>query len=119
MRLPRLRYKLRQLMGWVVIVAIASVLASEIWEPFPPRNKQVDFLVGAAVSVAVGVGAVRHPLTFLAIALVLWGGAPVIDHGFNAVTLSAQGGALAWMIGSSWGWLSRGLRDARIPLPPE
>ena len=106
-------------MVWVVIAAIASVMVSEIWSPIPPSSEHLDFMIGAAVSVAVGMGAARHPLRFLVIAVVIWLPVPVLDHGFNSVTLSAQGGALSWMIGTSWGWLSRGLREARTTLALE
>lgn len=80
--------------GLGVVAAIASVMASELWSPFPPQSRLVDVVLGATASGVVGVGAVRHPLKFLTIVLVLWGCASGIDHGFNSVTLSAQGGAV-------------------------
>jgi hypothetical protein len=72
-------------------------------------------LAGLFACLALLLGTNAHGLLFA----VLWLVAPVIDHGFNSVTLSAQGGALSWMIGASWGWLSSGLTEASIPLPPE
>ena len=98
-RVPRLRFTLGRQMVWVVISAIASFIALEVWEPFLPRNKTVDILVGLAVSAAFGVGAVRYPRVFLGILVAVWLLAPRIDHpDVNAATLSVGGSFIAWLI---------------------
>ena len=107
----------RRLAATVVVVLIASVVVLELWQPFPPRSEVVDVVVGAMVSGAFGVGAVRRSWIFLAVALLVWAGAPVIHHGFNAVTLSAQGCVLAWMVGAPAGWVSRSVTKGRRPTP--
>lgn len=105
----------RRLMATAVVVPIASLLVLELWQPFSPGGKGVDIVVGAVVSGAFGVGAVRRPWVFLAVALMVWAGAPVMHHGFNALTLSAQGCVLAWMVGAPAGWVSRIVTKGRKP----
>lgn len=100
------RLSLRRWMTVAVAVPTAAVLALELLEPFL-LGSEVDVVVSVVVSGAFGVGAARRPWLFLAIALVVWAGAPVMHHGFNAVTLSAQGCLLAWMVGAPAGWVSR------------
>jgi hypothetical protein len=106
--LPGLRVTLRRLMLWVAIAAIGSLIVSELAEPIRPHNKTVDILVGLAVSAAFGVGAVRHPLIFLAIGLVVWKCTLAVDHpSVNAATLSVGGSFIAWLIGAPAGYCSR------------
>jgi hypothetical protein len=105
------RFTLRQAMLWVLIAAIASLIVSEMGEPILPQNQTVDILVGLAVSAAFGVGAVRHPVIFLAILLLVWNCAPAIDHpSVNAATLSIGGSCIAWLIGAPAGYYSRRLK---------
>jgi hypothetical protein len=109
--LPGFRFTMRRAMLWVVIAAIASLLVLELGEPALPQNKTVDILVGLAVSAAFGVGAVRRPLIFLAIGLVVWNCAPAIDHpSVNAATLSLGGSMIAWLIGAPAGYFSKRLK---------
>ncbi len=110
---PTEQLSLRQWMAVAVVVPIVSILVLELWQPFPPGSKVVDVVVGAVVSGAFGVGAVRRPWVFLAVALVVWAGAPVMHHGFNAVTLSAEGCVLAWIVGAPAGWVSRSVTKGR------
>ncbi len=113
-RFPRLRFTLSRAMLWVVMAAMASFVALELWEPFLPRNKTVDILVGLAVSAAFGVGAVRHPRVFLVILVAVWLLAPRIDHPeVNAATLSVGGSFTAWLIGARAGCCSRRLERHR------
>jgi len=111
MQLPRFRLTVRRMLVWVAIASIASHLALE---PFPPRNPLVNFLVGATVSAAFGVGAARHPWMFLAIGICLWNWVPLIDHGEDARSLSVRGSFVAWAIGAPAGWYSRRRTAARM-----
>lgn len=99
------RFTLRTMLGWVAAAALASYLA---FEPFPPENEFVDLLVGATVSAAIGVGAVRHPWWCLALALAIYNLAPATDHGWNAATLAALGSITGWLFGAPAGWYARG-----------
>jgi hypothetical protein len=109
--LPGFRFTFKRVMLWVVIAAIASLIVLELGEPALPQNKTVDILVGLAVSAAFGVGAVRRPLIFLAIGLVVWNCAPAVDHpSVNAATLSLGGSMIAWLIGAPAGYFSRRLK---------
>ena len=110
---PTKRLSFRQWMAVAGVVPIVSVLTLELWQPFPPGSGVIDVVVGAVVSGAFAVGAVRRPWVFLTIALVVWAGAPVMHDGFNAVTLSAQGCVLAWMVGAPAGWISRSMTKGR------
>jgi hypothetical protein len=114
---PTERLSWRQWIAVAIVGAIASVLALELWQPFPLLGTEVDVVVGAVVSGAIGVGAVRRPWVFLAIALVVWAAAPVIHDGFNAVTLSSSGCVLGWMIGAPAGWISRSVTRRERPSP--
>jgi hypothetical protein len=73
----------------------------------------VNFLVGATVSAAFGVGAARHPWMCLALGLFLWNWVPLIDHGEDARSLSVRGSCLAWVIGAPAGWYSRSVGAPR------
>jgi hypothetical protein len=115
---PTKRLSLRQWIAVAVALPIVSVLALELfWPPFSSGGGVIDVVVAAVVSVAFALGAVRRPWVFLAVALVVWAFAPVTYHGFDAVTLSAQGCVLAWMVGAPAGWISRSMTKARKPSP--
>lgn len=107
----------RRWMAVAGVVPIVLVLTLELWQPFPPGSGAIDVVVGAVVSGAFAVGAVRRPWVFLAIALLVWEGSPVMHDGFNAVTMSAQGCVLAWMVGAPAGWISRSMTKGRKASP--
>jgi hypothetical protein len=65
----------RRLAATLVLVPIASVLLLALREPFP-GNILVDVVVGAMVSGAFGVGAMRRPWGFLAVVLFSLGVGP-------------------------------------------
>ncbi len=111
----RIQFTLSRVMGWVVVAAVAAYL---VFEPFPPDNPVVNFVIGAMVSAAFGVGASRHPWLFLALGLYLWTFVPLIDHGEDARSLSVRGSVIGWLIGAPAGWYARRRRRrAREPLP--
>lgn len=116
---PVPRPTLRRLTAAVAIVPAALVLALGFWQPFLLIGGVIDLVVGTVVSWAFAVGAMRCPWVFLSVALVVWAGAPVMHDGFNAVTLSAQGCVLSWMVGAPAGWISRSMTKGRKPCQDE
>lgn len=109
----------RRLAATVVVVPIALVLVLELCLTSFPVSRNVDVVVCFMVSGAFGVGAVRRPWVFLGVAFLFWEVTPVIHHGANAVTMSAAGCILAWLIGAPAGWVARSVTQGRRPHPTE
>jgi hypothetical protein len=102
MHIPR--FTTKRMMAWTLAAAIACYL---MFEPFPPTNDLLNYLIGVTLSVAFCFGAASHPWVFLAIGLFLWNCVPLIDHGENALSLSVRGSFLGWLIGAPAGWFAR------------
>lgn len=80
---------------------------------FPGFLGLFDLAAAAVLLAALGLGALRRPWVFLAVAILLWITAPVIFHGFNTPSLVGRFSWFAWGVGAVAGPLSRPSAPAR------
>lgn len=119
MRLTRPRLSLRQMMAFVAVAALVSLVASNPDRHNGVTDRWVVIPVASAVAAAYGVGAIRRPLAFLAPLIAAWIAMPAVDHPApDLINVSAGGCYLAWIIEAPTGLICRSLASLAID-PPE
>lgn len=112
---PSVWFSRRRLaMTLVLAPAVALYLFEQITPPmFPGFLGPFDLVAAPVLLATLGLGAMRRPWVFLALAILLWITAPVIFHAFNTPSLVGQFSWMAWVVGATAGYLSRPSAPAR------
>ena len=113
MRLARVQFTLRRLMGWVVVAALGSLTVATVLRKWP--EGALGVLIICVVGAAFGVAAVRFPMTTLAPLPVIWFIISAVDHS-GVLELSGVACFFGWFLGAPAGLIALRLWGERPPV---
>ena len=118
MQRPRVRFTVRRVMAAVAVAALILLVVSNAERHDGTTDSGVVFPVACVVSATYGLGAMRRPLGFLLLLVVVWLAMPQVDHLVpDVINVSVVGCFVGWIFGAPAGWISRRLTRADKTLP--